>query len=181
MDGKTFCGDRVYQIMNQESLSSFIEITDNVITVQALEEAQIGEHEVQLKAHLKDYSSQMITNAFKVTVNPCKVEEFVQAAGPSKDSEYKIRTPKKSLGLFTLSQQPCSYIPTFKVSSTRLANAISVNAETGEVFVETEDQELEGIHEVVVTAQITVPQDWEQNSFEDVEAQYEFQLTLLKG
>ena len=56
-DGTTFCGDRIYQITNQESQASFVQIADDTIKVHALEEAQIGEHEISIKASLKDYPS----------------------------------------------------------------------------------------------------------------------------
>ena len=74
-DGLTFCGERIYELIDPSLHEVFMTFDQRVLTVLSDGNAEIGFYEAQVKVSLADYPEIFKMADFSITINPCEVIE----------------------------------------------------------------------------------------------------------
>ena len=73
-DSHSFCGKRVYEIVDDSRVASFVRITDtDNIMIDPISQDETGSYTIQVRASMVDYPSVEALATVTIEVNPCQV------------------------------------------------------------------------------------------------------------
>jgi hypothetical protein len=115
-DGLTFCGQRLYRIVDEASVSSFLSIDDQALVLLPTSSADEGIYTVEIEVSLQDFPAIKQVAAITVQVNPCQVSSF-DSSITNTPLSYSVNTAATVGAFYSFSQvRACGYDETITVT-----------------------------------------------------------------
>ena len=83
-DGLTFCGERLYRIIESPTASSFLTLSDakQTLTIASLKDEDEGDHTVKVEISLRKHPEIIEVATITISINPCQVTSFIGVVTP---------------------------------------------------------------------------------------------------
>ena len=122
------------------------------IILQSSDEADIGQHEVELLIQLQDYPDIAKTVFFQVTVNPCIITDYSLDIVQT-EFVYTVNDAALTTDAYSFTQtNACGYAETLIIDNP--ASFITHNEETSDFTIETSERSDAEIYKVMVSSSI---------------------------
>lgn len=97
--GLTFCGPRVYSVVDQPS---YIQLDNTLrqITLETTDQSLVGQSEIEILIMLQDYPDVTKKATLKLTINPCEITEYTGIVDPTSFS-YTVNDPAITSFVYT--------------------------------------------------------------------------------